>query len=170
MGKGSISVYYGEGKGKSSSAVGYAVRVAAMGKSSIIIQFLKEKKEGDEYRKRLEPEIRFFRFEKSSKNFDDLSEEEKYEEAKNIKNGFQFAKKVLQTGDCDVLILDEFLGLLDHHLMTKEELKLLIAAKSEETEMIFTGRVMNPDLEEYVNCIYHIKAERCDTECCQKLD
>ena len=75
---------------------------------------------------RLEPEIKIFRFEKSDLNFAELSEEKKTEEIINIKNGINFAKKVLSTGECDLLILDELLGLIDNSIITVEDLKKII--------------------------------------------
>lgn len=161
MSKGNVLVYYGEGKGKSTSALGHAIQSASQGKSVIIIQFLKGKNDDEiSFIRRLEPEIKFFRFEKSQENFDQLSEEEKKEESMNIKNGFNFAKKVLVTGECNVLILDEFLGLLDKQVISIEELESMLQAKSEDTEIIFTGRVMDENLSRYANEIYRIQAEK----------
>ena len=77
----------------------------------------------------------------------------------NIKNGFNFAKKVLVTGECNVLILDEFLGLLDNQVISHEELLALLNAKSEDTELIFTGRNMDADLRQHADEVYHIEAE-----------
>lgn len=161
MSKGNILVYYGEGKGKSTSALGHAIQSAGQGKSVIIIQFLKEKSDDEiTFIRRLEPEIKFFRFEKSQENYDELSEEEKKEESMNIKNGFNFAKKVLVTGECNVLILDEFLGLLDKQVISVEELESMLQAKSEDTEIIFTGRIMDETLSRYADEIYRIQAEK----------
>ena len=60
--------------------------------------------------KRLEPDLKFFRFEHSKERFEDLPEDQKHEELMNMRNGFNFARKVMTTGECDVLILDEILG------------------------------------------------------------
>ena len=68
-----------------------------------------------------------------------LSESEKKEEAQNIRNGLNFAKKVLTTGECDMLILDEVLGLIDNHIIDAEELRGILEAKSEEETIILTG-------------------------------
>lgn len=161
MKKGNVIVYYGEGKGKTSSALGHAIQAASRGKAVIIIQFLKGKNDNEiSFIRRLEPEIKFFRFEKSQENYDELTEEEKREESMNIKNGFNFARKVLVTGECNILILDEFLGLLDKHVITIEEMESMLKAKSEETEIIFTGRVMDESLKDYVDEIYRIQPEK----------
>lgn len=161
MSKGNVIVYYGEGKGKTTSALGHAIRSASQGKSVIIIQFLKGKNEDEiSFIRRLEPEIKFFRFEKSQENFNLLSEEEKKEESMNIKNGFNFAKKVLMTGECNILILDEFLGLLDKRVITMEDLESLLQVKAEDTEIIFTGRIMDEKLRDYADEIYKIQPEK----------
>jgi len=89
-----------------------------------------------------------------------LSEEEKKEEIMNIKNGVNFAKKVLLTGECNVLILDEFLGLLDNQVISVEDLESMLQARSEDTEIIFTGRVMDESLNKYADEIYKIQAEK----------
>ena len=113
-----------------------------------------------EFLKRLEPEIKFFRFEKSEEYFSELSEEEQLEEVKNIKNGINFAKKVLTTGECDLVILDEVLGLVDHGLIDAEELKTLIGAKLDDTDLIMTGWVLSDELRPYIDEIYHLIPEK----------
>ena len=99
-----------------------------------------------EFIRRLEPEIKIFRFEKSETDFVALSEDKKQEEIVNIKNGLNFAKKVLTTGECDLLILDEVLGLIDNEIITVEDLKNLLEARDGETDIIMTGISLNDDL------------------------
>lgn len=161
MATGSVQVYYGAGRGKSPAALGRAIRAASEGKTVFIVQFLKGKTDDEmEFLKRLEPEIKFFRFEKSEEYFSELSEEEQLEEVKNIKNGINFAKKVLTTGECDLLILDEVLGLVDHGMLEVEELKALIGAKPEDTDLILTGWVLHDELRPYIDEIYHLISEK----------
>lgn len=59
MDRGVIQVYYGEGHGKSTAAIGNAIRIASEGKSVIIIQFLKGKMKRTDILSRLEPEIKY---------------------------------------------------------------------------------------------------------------
>ncbi len=147
MRQGIVHTYSGDGHGKSPAALGEAVMMAALGKSVMIIQFLKGKGLADsEFLGRLEPEIKIFRFEKSDLNFAELSEEKKTEEIINIKNGINFAKKVLSTGECDLLILDELLGLIDNSIITVEDLKNLLEARDEETDVILTGISLNDEI------------------------
>lgn len=147
MKQGLIHIYSGDGHGKSPAALGQAVLSAAAGENVVIIQFLKGKGVRDsEFIQRLEPEIKIFRFEKSDGNFDELSEEKKTEEVINIKNGLNFAKKVLATGECDLLILDEVLGLIDNKIITVDDLKNLLEARDEETDIIMTGISLNDEI------------------------
>ena len=145
MKKGTIHIYSGDGHGKSPAALGRAVTMACQGKNVVIIQFLKGKGlEDSEFLRRLEPEIKLFRFEKSDGNFSGLSEEQKADEIINIKNGLNFAKKVLCTGGCDLLILDEVLRLIDNGIITVEDLKNLLEMRSDETiDIIMTGITLN---------------------------
>ena len=161
MATGSVQVYYGTGRGKSPAALGRAIRAAAEGKTVFIIQFLKGKSDEEmEFLKRLEPEIKFFRFEKSEENYDELPEERQAEEKLNMKNGLNFAKKVLVTGECNVLILDEVLGLIDAGVISSEELEAVLKAKMDETEVIMTGRVLEESIRSYADEIYKITAEK----------
>lgn len=159
MNRGSVIVYYGNGKGKSSSAIGHAICAAGEGESVAIIQFLKGNNQKEiEFLKRLEPEVRLFSFEKNAQFFEELSEEQKQEEILNIKNGLNFAKKVLVTGESTIVVLDEILGLLEINIITVEDIRNLIEAKDEETELILTGTYMNHELMQYVGAVYEIKS------------
>ncbi|MCM1045008.1 MAG: cob(I)yrinic acid a,c-diamide adenosyltransferase [Candidatus Gastranaerophilales bacterium] len=146
MGEGRIDIYTGDGRGKSPAAVGRAIQAAAEGKSVVIIQFLKGKGLSDsEFLKRLEPEIKVFRFEKSGGNYEELSEDKKQDEICNIKNGLNYAKKVLGTGECDLLVLDEVLGLVENDILSVEELKALLKCR-EDTSIIMTGIHLNDEI------------------------
>ncbi len=138
MEKGTICIYAGDGRGKSPAAIGRAVQAAMDGKRVVIIQFLKGGLSDSEFLRRMEPEIKVFRFEKSWETYGELSREKQQEETVNIKNGIGFAKKVLATGECDLLILDEVLGVVENGILSVEELKELLQCR-EETGIILTG-------------------------------
>lgn len=147
MKQGMIHIYTGDGHGKSPAALGCAVQAAANGNHVVIIQFLKGRGLSDTaFLQRLEPEIKIFRFEKSDTNFCELSEEKKVEEVINIKNGLNFARKVLSTGECKMLIMDEVLGLVDNGIITVDDLRSILQARDEETEIILTGIAMNDEI------------------------
>ncbi|MBD5535474.1 MAG: cob(I)yrinic acid a c-diamide adenosyltransferase [Lachnospiraceae bacterium] len=141
-----IHIYTGDGRGKSPAAIGRAVQAAAKGEQVVIIQFLKGKGlEDTEFVRRMEPEIKLFRFEKSDENYEELPEEKKAEEIINIRNGLNFAKKVLSTGECNLLILDEVLGLLEKNIITTEDLTGLLSQKG-DTDVILTGISLNDEV------------------------
>lgn len=89
-------------------------------------------------------------------NFEALSPEEQQEEAMNIRNGLNFARKVLTTDGCDILILDEVLGLVDKGILTIEELKALIEAGDGDTELMLTGIRMYEELYPCVEDVFCI--------------
>ena len=132
MTKGLIYIYAGDGRGKSPAAIGRAVQAAAEGKHVVIIQFLKGKGLGDsEFFQRLEPEIKLFHFEKSDENFEELTESRKSDEIRNIRNGVNFAKKVLTTGECSLLILDDLKAMLESR---------------QDTDIILTGIKLSDEI------------------------
>ncbi len=146
MDKGCICIYAGDGRGKSPAAIGRAVQAAAGGGNVVLIQFLKGRGLDDsDFLRRMEPEIKLFRFEKSEENFEKLPEEKKRDEICNIKNGICFAKKVLSTGECDLLILDEVLGLVEKDIITVEELKSLLECRG-ATDVILTGVKLDDEI------------------------
>lgn len=146
--KGLTQIYCGPGKGKTSVAIGQAIRAVGYGKRAIVIQFLKGRATSRlDFLNAMEPEVRLFRFEKKDKFYEDLTEEEKKEENLNIRNGLNFARKVLLTEECDMLILDEILGALEFGIVSEEEIESLIRAKDDETELIMTGNVVTEALK-----------------------
>lgn len=156
-----ITVYCGAGKGKTAAALGQGLMAANSGKSVIVIQFLKGcQGENLELVQRLEPEMKVFRFEKFSANYNDLGVQEQAEESANIKNAFGFAKKVLATGECYLLILDEILGLLDLNLVSIEEMKSLLAVKEDSVGLVVTGIHMKEELFPYVDQVHEIETRK----------
>lgn len=164
MKKGTIQVICGEGKGKTTAAIGKGVGTLTKGETVIMIQFLKGCQDcaSLDILKRLEPEMKIFRFEKSDAFFETLSKEQQEEERMNIRNGLNFAKKVLSTGECDMLILDEILGLLDQEIIDSEECIRLLQTKVDEMDLILTGKVFPKEMEPYVDSILemdHVKVD-----------
>ena len=147
MREGKLQIYCGSGKGKTTAALGQAIKEASLGRSVFVVQFMKCRKADEEisFIQRLEPEIKLFRFQRREAAFEDLAPEEQQEEIMNMKNGLNFAKKVLATGECDVLILDEPTRGIDvgakneiYKLMNRlaAEGKSIIMISSEMTEVL----------------------------------
>ena len=158
MSKRIVQVYHGTGKGKTSAAVGQCIRAASRGQSVIIIQFLKGK-DAQEYAflKKLEPDIKLFCFEKENESYMLLPEEKQNDEKKNIINGLNFAKKVIDTHECDVVVLDEILGLIDVGIITVEDIIRLIEAREDYVRLVLTGQHLPDELMPYVDVVSRIE-------------
>lgn len=159
MEKGMIQVYYGSGQGKSAAALGNAIRLASQGMKTTIIQFLKSEINSD-YFEKLEPEIRLFRFERSKEGFESLSDEQKQEEKLNILNGLNYAKKVLGTGECDLLVLDEILGVVDEGIVSEEDIMSALEGRSVNTSVILTGLNITQGIFEIADSVLNLKPEK----------
>lgn len=156
-----MQVFYGPGKGKTSAAVGQCIRAASLGQSVIIIQFLKGKDAEElNFLERLEPDVKLFRFEKEKQSYRELLASRQKEERQNILNGFNFARKVIDTGECDVLVLDEVLGLPELGIVSVEEIVNLIQLRSDYCRLVLTGRDLPPGISEYADIISKIDLEK----------
>ncbi|WP_394526357.1 cob(I)yrinic acid a,c-diamide adenosyltransferase [Lacrimispora sp. JR3] len=164
MNRGTIQVICGEGKGKTAAAFGMGIEALMKNRNVIVIQFLKgcTGRGSSDIIKRLEPEMKIFRFEKCDGFFENLTKEEQDEERMNIRNGLNFARKVVSTGECDLLILDEILGILDQKIIEAEELVKLLQTKDDEMDIIMTGKVFSKEVEPYVDSILEINHVKVD--------
>lgn len=152
MGKGYVHIYCGEGSGKSSAAIGQAVKAACSGRRVFVIQFMKGKEAaGLDFLKKLEPEIKLFSFDKFQKPFSELGDDEKKEELIHFQTGCSFARKVIATGECDVLILDEILGLLNIGALSEDDLKAILDLTQEGMEIFLTGQTRLQSIWPYVD-------------------
>lgn len=160
MKKGYVEVYCGSGRGKTSLALGQSLKACAEKKSVIIIQFLKGKEKGElNFLEKADVDVKVFRFEKSEKYYDELNEEERQEQKGNIRNGLNYARKVLQTHECDLLVLDEILGLPEHGIATWEEIGEILSMANCNIHLVLTGRNYNGELKEYVNEVTKLETE-----------
>ena len=153
---GRIRIYCGDGKGKTAAVIGQGLQYADQGKIVFMIQFLKGKSE-TKLLNRLEPEMKCFCFEKAEVPYDELNEAERKEENMNVINALNFARKVLSTGECDVLILDELLGVLDNQIITLEQVKELLECKQESQEILLTGNSIKDTLVSLADEVYEIQ-------------
>lgn len=161
MDRGNIEIICGDdSSGKTALALGKSIQALTRQKQVIMIQFLKgsQKLFQMDAMKRLEPELKIFRFEKSENYFRELSEEQKQEETINIRNGLNYAKKVLSTGECDLLVLDEVLGLLDLHILSEEELEALLECRS-EADVILTGKLLPASVRRLANRVEYVQVD-----------
>lgn len=156
--KGLVQVYTGEGKGKTTAAIGQGIRAAGRGLKVCMIQFLKGSPTGElETIKRLEPDFRIFRFEKNRGFFWTLNDDEKKEVKKEVERAFQYAKELLSTGDCDMLILDEIMGVLQNKLLEVKDVCQFIKEKPNDVELILTGRNVPAEIVELADLVTEMK-------------
>ena len=161
MENGLVQVYYGKGKGKTTAAIGLGIRAIGNGYKVIMIQFLKHDSTGECHMiKTLEPDFKIFHFEKKRGFTWQLNEEEKQELRSETSNALKFATKVMDTGQCDILILDEILNSLELGFVSEEEVNALIDSKSDDVELVLTGRTLPESVAkraDYISCIESIK-------------
>lgn len=155
MKKGYVQVYTGEGKGKTTAALGLAFRAAGAGLKIFIVQFIKN----NDY-----SEI------KALKRFSDLVTVEQFgcgfflnrspdsEDKEAVRKGLERAKNVAASGQYDVVILDEANVLMKYALLSEQDCLDLIALKAESTELIFTGRHASPGLIQAADLVTEMKA------------
>lgn len=162
MEKGLIQVYTGDGKGKTTAAIGQGIRALGSGNKVYMIQFLKSSDTGElKTLKLLEPHFKLFRFERKRGFVWTLNSEEMEELKKDIERAFSFALEALEKKLCDILILDEIMGVLSNSLLTVNQVTELLDGKPENIEVILTGRNVPEDIlkrAHYVseiNCVKH---------------
>ena len=136
-----VQVYFGEGRGKTNAAIGQCIRAISQDQQVIIIQFLKGR-DTDALRclEQFEDNARLFCFEKFERFYKDLTEEEKKEESGHLRNGLSYAAKVAEIGECDLLVLDEVLGMVDLGIITKEDLISIIEICRGNCSLVMTGK------------------------------
>lgn len=159
MDKGLVQIYCGNGKGKTTAAIGLGIRAIGRDLKVIMIQFLKNPDTGEcKTLKALEPDFKVFHFEKPRGFTWSLTPEEREEKKLEIKNAMNFARKVLDTGECDILILDEILGAIQAGFVVEDEVSNMIDNKPDTVELVLTGRVLPDALAKKANYISKIEA------------
>ncbi|MGN0155343.1 MAG: cob(I)yrinic acid a,c-diamide adenosyltransferase [Lachnospiraceae bacterium] len=151
-----VHIIYGTGYGKTAAAMGLAVKAAGAGETVTIVQFLKGTDADYSILSQFD-EIKFFTFENSEKPYGQLTFEEREEQRAKAKNSFHYAKKVIDTGSADVVILDEVLGLMDYNILYVEDFEELLNSSS-NVKLIITGRNCPDTLKKKASILSHIEA------------
>jgi len=152
--KGYTQIYTGNGKGKTTAALGLTIRAAGAGLKVFIAQFMKM---GDY------SEIKML------KNFSDLITVEQYgtgkfvkgkpspEEIASARRGIEKVKSVVASGEYDLVIIEEGNVAVMCGLFPLKELLDIIASKPEHTELVITGRGAAPELIEKADLVTEMK-------------
>lgn len=135
MEKGLIHLYWGDGKGKTTAAMGVAMRALAAGKKVVIVQFLKGQESG-EITLLFELGAQIYRGKAGHKFVFQMTEEEK---AQTRKVQDEHLLAALQQ-PADLLILDEACAAVQLNMVDEAMLKKAVCEKPAEQELILTGR------------------------------
>lgn len=158
--KGLIQVYTGNGKGKTTAALGQGLRSCGRGLTVYMVQFLKTGDTGELHSiEKLAPNFKIFRFGKQGRGFFwTLTDYEKEELKKEVDEAVEFVKCVILNNQCDILILDEIMGALSNKLIDLDALINTLKSKPENMEIILTGRNVPAEIVEIADLVTEMKA------------
>lgn len=137
---GLIHVYTGDGKGKTSAAMGLALRAAGRGRKVVILQFLKGRDSGEVSALQALPGITVLRNSREYGFFKFLPPEEQQAMAAEHTANFKEAMHLVQEGCCNLLVLDEAIPAYTLGALDRAALDALLASKPEHLELVLTGR------------------------------
>ena len=156
--KGLIHVYTGDGKGKTTASLGLAIRAAGRGFKVVMVQFLKSSDTGELKIIEKIPNFEVHRFERPRGFFWTLNDIEKIELQEDMNIAIDFVRQRLQTGDCDMLILDEVMGSIKNNLIDLDMLVDLLKNKKSHIEVVLTGRNVPDKIVEIADYVSEINA------------
>jgi len=139
---GLVQVYTGNGKGKTTAALGLAMRMVGTGGRVIFIQFVKGGDPCGEH-KFIE---KYHPFEIVRLNKGDALKQGIEELRPTTKRTFALAMESVTKGDYDLVVLDEILVAVAKGLLTPAQVLELIAKKRPEVELVLTGRGATPEI------------------------
>lgn len=153
MEKGYIHIYTGNGKGKTTSALGLSLRAVCAGKKVFFGQFTK----GMEYSELNAPKyLPTFTLEQFGRNAFIFGNPTKADK-EFAKIGLKRAEEVLTSGEYDVVVLDEINIAIFYELFSPEEVIEMLDKRAEHVEVILTGRYANQKLIEKADLVTEMK-------------
>lgn len=136
---GYIQVYTGNGKGKTTAALGLALRAAGHGFKTFIGQFLKGRSSGEiEAAKRLDPLIRIEQF--GREGFILVKDGPDDEDVTRARAGLARSLEAMLSGDYRIVVLDEINTAVHFGLIPESDVLGLLARKPKDVEVVLTGR------------------------------
>jgi cob(I)alamin adenosyltransferase len=153
LSQGMIQVYTGDGKGKTTAALGLACRAVGHGFKVIMIQFLKGNMEYGEIAtaKKLAPYLTIKQMGRGC--LLKKSNNPEPEDIRAAQDGVALAHEVLQKGDYDIVILDEITVALDLGLIDTKAVLRLMDERPPHVELVLTGRYAPPEIIERADLV-----------------
>ncbi|MFW5851155.1 MAG: cob(I)yrinic acid a,c-diamide adenosyltransferase [Bacteroidota bacterium] len=152
--KGYVQIYTGNGKGKTTAALGLTMRAVGAGKKVFIGQFVK----GMKYSEIQTLEARFP--EVCVKQYGlrcFIREKPAQEDIDSAQAGLHEVKRIIEQGEYDVVILDELNIALHYKLFPIQEVLDIIAHKPEHVELVITGRYVQKELLDVADLVTEMK-------------
>lgn len=140
MSMGRIQVYTGDGKGKTTAAMGLALRAAGWGLDVAVCQFLKGRECGELTSAVLLPGLSFHRFMETDRFIGEMAPEALDTFRDRARTEFDTFRKWAAACSADILILDEIFAPLHAGIITEGELLSLLESKPPAAEWVLTGR------------------------------
>ena len=159
MNKGIIRLYTGDGKGKTTMALGLALRVFGEGRRVFVGQFIKDDPKGDimALRKAI-PGIVTAQFGCGTGCI--AGREPDKTDLDCAKKGLERAKQALKSANFGLVVLDEITIPMYFGLITIKEVEELISLKSPGTELVFTGRYASEELKKLCDMVTVVESEK----------
>ena len=157
MKKGLIQVYTGPGKGKSTAAIGQAVRASGHGLKVGLVTFFKDPEAFGygEYKSLQKLGIKTFLFAKKHPHFyKELNPDAVCQECAR---GLEFIKELFRDPSWDMLVLDEINIALRDGFLKEEDVLSLLETKPEKLELILTGRGVTEKIIEKADLVSEVK-------------
>jgi len=154
--KGCVQVYTGNGKGKTTAALGLAFRAAGHGLKTYIGQFMKGQDYGElETARRMHPLIVIEQY--GTAGFIHVQYPPSEDDVQRAREGLAKANKAMLSGDYDIVVLDEITTAHYFHLVTVPEMLDLIRSRPEGVELVFTGRYAPPEIIEAADLVTEMR-------------
>ncbi len=152
---GLVMVYTGDGKGKTTAAMGQALRALGHGRKVFVVQFMKGRKYGEVLcAEKFLPDLTIRQCGLDSFVMRDNPAPVDVELAGQ---GLNLAKKVLPSGEYDMVILDEINVALEFKLVPLDEVLEIIRNKPREVDLILTGRYAPPEIIEAADMVSEVR-------------
>ncbi len=150
---GYVHVYTGNGKGKTTAALGLSCRALCAGKKVFFGQFVK----GMDYSElRIQTMIEGITIKQYGRDCF-IFNAPTQEDIKIAREGLEELKGIMSSGDYDLVVLDEANIALHYNLFSVTELIDAIKGRAENTEVVVTGRYAKDELIEYADLVSEVK-------------